>query len=355
MVVGTNAQHLSLFHVGSRALIALGTTFWGYAQPQAAYVVDARVGEGLPTAGASHVQAVGGIWPEIAVVSGQKELAEYAGPSSVLFFEREGALVASKAAFTDVPRMAATSHGVAYLFIPDGTYFIGGLDLGRCGKTSPADLPILAIRGDQKVARPRATRSFFAQALETDASGNGFVVGGDMCRPGAFVAPLDASLLQLELVPESAACTERTNVEGMPFTHAYLFPSSAGGLYVLLVNQAASSYYPDDAKRRTGACAAPPRVLERSATGTWSAARVLPENASTIDPAGTAWAITDHRTVMRIPQVGAPSEIALGASCEHATAAKLTDILTLVVPFPDQPWIGVTYEGNHAGLCVAYL
>jgi hypothetical protein len=34
---------------------------------------------------------------------------------------------------------------------------------------------------------------------------------------------------------------------------------------------------------------------------------------------------------------------------------KLTDILTVVVPFPDQPWIGVAYDGDHMGLCVAYL
>jgi hypothetical protein len=206
--------------------------------------------------------------------------------------------------------MAATSRGVAYLFVPEGTYFIGGLDPGRCGKTTPAELPLLAIRGDQKVASPHAVPSFFAQALANDASGSGFVVGGDMCRAGAFVASLDASPLHLELVPGSDACAERTNAEGMPFTHAYLFPSSSGGLYVLVVNRAASPYQPDDGKRRTGACATPPRMLERSATGTWSAARVLPQNVSYIDPAGTAWAITDHRTVLRIPQAGASTEIA---------------------------------------------
>ncbi len=355
VVVGTQAQHLGIFPVGSRALIALGTTFAGYAQPHAAYVADAHVGDGLPTSGASHLQAVGGVWPDIAVVSGQKELAEYAGPSSVLFLERQGALVASKAAFVDVPRMAATSKGVAYLFIPEGTYFIGGLDLARCGKTTPADLPVLAIRGDQKVASPRAVPSFFAQALETDASGNGFVVGGDMCRAGAFVASLDSAPLRLELVPGSDACSERTNIEGMPFTHAHLFPSSSGGLYVLLVNQAASQYQPDDAKRRTLACAAPPRVLERSQAGAWSAARILPENASYIDPAGTAWAITDHQTVMRIPQAGASTELALDASCAQPTGTKLTGIVTVVVPFPDQPWISVTYEDDRTGLCVAYL
>jgi hypothetical protein len=53
------AQHPSVFPVGSRALIALGTTFWGYAQPRRMYVADAHVGDGRPTSGASHLQAVG--------------------------------------------------------------------------------------------------------------------------------------------------------------------------------------------------------------------------------------------------------------------------------------------------------
>ncbi len=353
-MVGTQAEHVRIFRVGSRAVVARGTRLVGWAQSHAAYVADAHVGDALPTSGASHVQAVGGIWPDIAVVSGQKDLAEYAGPNSVLFLERQGALAASKAAFIDVPRMAALSKGVAYLFVPEGTHFIGGLDTGRCGKTTPTELAILAIAGDRKITTPRAVPSFFEQALETDAAGRAFVVGGDMCRAGAFIASLDVSPLQLELVPGSDACTERTNTEGMPFTHAHLFPSASGGLYVLLANQAASPHQPDDAKRRTGACATPPRVLERSATGTWSAARVLPENASAIDPAGTAWAITNHHTVMRFPAAGAPTELALDASCAQA-GTKLTEIVSVIVPFADQPWITVTYEGDHTGLCVAYL
>jgi hypothetical protein len=339
---------LSIFPVGSRALIALGTSLWGYAQPKSAYVVDARVGDGLPSSGSSHLQAVGGLWPEVAVVSGEKELAEYAGPRSVLFLQHQGVFTASKAAFDDVPRLAATSKGVAYLFVPDSSHFIAGLDTSVCGKATPVDLPVLAIRGDQKVATPRAAPSFFAQALDNDASGNAFVVGADMCHPGAFVASLDASPLQLELVPGSDGCTERTNVEGMPFTHAHLFPASGGGLHVLLVNRAASSYYPDEAKHRTGACAAPPRVLERLASKAWSGARVLPEKVSTIDPAGTAWAITDRHTVERIPLNGATSEVALDSSCTGA------DILSVVVPFPDQPWITVS-DADHTRLCVARL
>ena len=78
---------------------------------------DAHVGDGLPTTGKSQLQAVGGLWPEIAAVSGEKELAEYAGPRSVLFLQTHGALSASKAVFDDVPRLAATSKGIAYLFV----------------------------------------------------------------------------------------------------------------------------------------------------------------------------------------------------------------------------------------------
>jgi hypothetical protein len=184
---------------------------------------------------------------------------------------------------------------------------------------------------------------------------NEAVVGADMCRAGAFVASLDSSPLHLELVPGSDGCTERANAEGMPFTHALLFPSSSGGFYVLLVNQPASRNYEDEAKRRTGPCATPPLVLERSATGTWSTGGVLPEGVSYIDPAGTAWAITDHRTVMRILPSGAATEISLDVSCERPTGITFREMLSVVVPFPDQPWIRVSYEDNRMGLCVAYL
>ncbi len=319
----------------------------GYARPKQTYVQDAHVGDRLPTTGKSQLQAVGGVWPEIAAVLGEKELAEYAGPRSVLFLQTHGALSASKAVFDDVPRLAATSKGIAYLFVPSTSYFIAGLDVSLCGQSAPSDLPVLAIRGDQKLASPRGAASFHPQALVDDASGNGFLVGADMCRPGAFIAALDASPVHVELVPGSDACNERTSVEGMPFTHARLFPRSIGGLYALLVNTAASTYYPDDAKRRTGPCAAPPRVIERLASGAWSAARVLPERVSYIDPAGTAWALTDHRTVLRVSSAGDTQAISPDATC-------VGDIADLVVPFPDQPWITVESAGQTA-LCVANL
>ncbi len=348
VVVATKSQHLGFHPVGSEALITLGTTGWGYARAGHASVQDAHVLDGLPTAGKVQLQALGGRWPDIAAVTGEKELAEYAGPRSVLYAKRGATMVASKVAFDDVPSQAATSKGVTYLFVPGSSYSIGGLDTSLCGQLAPVDIPVLAIRGDQTLAAPRAVPSFHAQALADDASGNGFVVGADHCRPGAFVASLDASPLHLELVPDSDACKERTNVEGMPFTHAQLLPNAKGGLYAFLTNETASTYYPDEAKRRTGPCARPPRVVERLANGTWSTPRVLPENASTIDPAGTVWAITDHRTVARISEAGATREITLDTTCAG-------DIINLMVPFPDQPWVMVSSPGDHIGLCVANL
>jgi hypothetical protein len=362
VVVGAKGQAVGFFPVGGRALIALGTSFWGYASPKHAPVHDEHVGDGLPTprSAATHLQAVGGLWPDIAVVTGEKELAEYAGARSVLFLERQGVFTASKAAFDDVPRLAATSKGVTYLFVPDGMYFIGGLDVARCAQQAPADLPVLAIRGDQKLARPLAAASFHPQALATDASGGAFVVGADHCHPGAFIASLDASPLKPELVPGSDACTERTNVEGMPFTHAYLFPAASGGFYVLLANVAASTYYPDEAKARTGACAAPPRVVQRLANGVWSAARAVPDSPLNVDPSGTVWTLTDHHTVLRVSETGDRREIALDPSCLHppsdptlAIDDAAGGIVGLFVPFPDQPWIKVAYKGDRTGLCAA--
>ncbi len=344
VVVVAKAQDLDFHPAGSRALITLGRASWGYATAGHAWTRDEHLLDGLPTTGKARIQALGGSWPDIAAVTGEKELAEYAGPRSVLFTRHGATMTASSAAFEDVPRAVVISKGVAYSFVPSSMHFIGGRDSSLCGQSAPVDVPALAIRGDKILAPPKAVPSFHAQSIEDDASGNGFIAGADHCRPGVFIASLDVSPLHLELVPDSDACKERGDTEGMPFTHARFFPSAKGGLFALLVNAPASTYNPDEATRRTGACARPPRVVERLANGTWGSARVLPENARYVDPAGTAWGITDHRTVVRIAEAGS-SEIALDATCAG-------DITGLVVPFADQPWIFVT-AGDHVGLCVA--
>jgi hypothetical protein len=339
------ARAPQIFPAGDRAPIAEGAGFWGYARAGAEPVHDPAFLRGLPTAGPNHVEHLGGRWPDLSLSHGSKEYSHYAGPDPQIFVSRGGPLVASSIVPPEVPRGVVFAKGAAYAFVPDPQHFIAGR--GCIPHDPPAPQPLLVLRGDGGSSAPRARGSFFLQAIAVDSAGAGWAVGADACVPGAFLAPLGGATLDLERVPGSEACTDRLLGEGAPFTHAYAFPA-ASGLHVLLVDVA---WLGDSDTRAGPSCRAAPRILARSLRGEWSAPRSLPANVGDVawvDQAGTAWAITPRKTVMRIPVEGATEELTGDPPCDAATAP-------LVVPFPDQPWMTFRTPSGGGGLCVARL
>lgn len=376
---------ISLFSLGDRILVENDEGSWGYGSRKGKPTRDPSLTKGLPK-GPPHRPAfrvlnAAGRWPQIALTFGA-DVSRAAAPNTRVYARRDGTF-ATLFSPSVVPSAMVVGQGVVYALTPEPFYFIngphGGDNQGQplyaCSGVSSLPVTARALTGASKVV-PQVPKSFFLEDLSADGAGNAWMVGGDSCKLGNFIASLGQSTVKLELVPGSDACQSRTPFNSLSFTRTRLFSASRGGLHALVSNVDFHSREEETAKLRVGACAAPSYVIARDANGTWSAPRVLPSGVgeiTTIDEAGTAWAITSRSTVVRIPENGPPSELKLAESCLHPPRPASKDgpldartqmeiqpnnsdsaILRLVVPFSDQPWIVVHYDSG-VGVCYAPL
>lgn len=366
-VVASHDEHpLTLHVVGDRTLVARGTGIWGYATKDRKLGEDKSLGAGLPTTGPNHVERIGGVWPDVALVHGSKEFSHYAGPDPVVFVARGGTFVVEPATLDEVPRGIAHRERDTFLFLPSPSHYMDGapnvLENPSCkAKNARADSLVYASRAGKKAPVPKVPASFFQQRLAQDGDGTPWVVGADVCAPGAYVGMLGPAFVAPEKVPGSDACTTIDEVEGTVLTRAALFPAPSG-IFVVLTNHPS----PIGDKPTSGPCTDPPRLLHRDRSGAWSKPRALPAvdvSHPYVDPAGTYWGITERGTVLRAGATGEARELSLGLACTSPLgengrngkplSAKLPDaIVELVVPFPDRPMVVLAYDDEQThGLC----
>jgi hypothetical protein len=322
-----NCPEVDIFPVGDRALVTAGATVIGYVERGGPIVKDATLSKGLPKMPGDKISLLLGDWPQgLAAVVGSFTGSGNPGNHHA-YVRRDGnwsRIDSSKNAGWDVPSSVAWDADTLWVHVPESFHLINGTLLkGQYPCTGSHRLRIERV-GLGKVSNelPSVGADFFPLDVIASGKGKAFVWGWSACRPGLFVGALGKGHVEIERVPGTDTCTERTKANALPAMSARAFPAMDGGLYLLVHPWKATS------KSSKSSCAVP-TVYHRLPNGTWSSRGLVQASAALsteatapyVDPYGVLWAAAKS-TVLAWTDNGEATEYPLGPSCAHVPFSR---------------------------------